>query len=48
MCSKHFVEVKDFFDKGVWSEEKVREAVAKDWITAAEFQAITGHGILGE
>ncbi len=46
--SKHFEEVKKFFDKGVWSEEKVREAVAKNWITAAEFQTITGHGILGE
>lgn len=48
MYSKHFVEVKEFFDKGVWSEEKVREAVAKNWITAAEFQAITGKGIIGE
>ena len=46
--SKHFAEVKEFFDKGIWSEEKVREAVAKNWITAAEFQTITGHGILGE
>ena len=46
--SKHFEQVKEFFDKGVWSEEKVRAAVAKNWITASEFQTITGHGILGE
>lgn len=48
MYSKHFAEVKRFFDAGVWSEEKVREAVAKNWITASEFQAITGKGLLGE
>ena len=48
MYSKHFAEVKKFYDAGVWSEEKVREAVAKNWITADEFQTITGHGILGE
>ena len=46
--SKHFEQVKEFFDKGVWNETKLREAVAKNWITAAEFQKITGHGILGE
>jgi len=46
--SKHFEEVKKFYDAGVWSEEKVREAVAKNWITAAEFQTITGHEFLGE
>ena len=48
MYSKHFAEVKKFYDAGVWSEQKVREAFAKKWITAAEFQAITGHGILGK
>ena len=46
--SKHFAEVKKFYDAGVWSEEKVREAVAKNWITADEFKQITGKGILGE
>lgn len=46
--SKHFAEIKKYFDSGVWSETKLREAVAKNWITAAEFQAITGKGILGE
>ncbi len=46
--SKHFAEIKKYFDSGVWSEQKLREAVAKNWITAAEFQAITGKGILGE
>ena len=41
MYSKHFVEVKKFFDAGVWSEDKVREAVVKGWITAEEFKLIT-------
>ena len=47
MYSKHFEEVKRYFDTGVWNEEKVRAAVDKNWINASEFQEITGHGILG-
>ena len=40
--SKHFAEVKEFFDKGIWSEKNVRNAVVKEWITAEEFKLITG------
>lgn len=46
--SKHFEEIKKYYDAGVWNEQKLREAVAKNWINASEFQVITGHGILGE
>lgn len=40
--SKHFQKVKHYYDKGLWSIERVRNAVAKGWITAEEFQIITG------
>ena len=40
--SEKFEEVKKYFDMGTWSEKKVRNAVVKGWITAAEFQTITG------
>ena len=41
--SAKFEEVKSYYDMGIWSEKKVRNAVIKDWITATEFQLITGH-----
>ena len=40
--SAKFEQIKAFFDKGVWSETKVRNAVEKNWITEAEFKTITG------
>lgn len=40
--SKHFKKVKMYFDSGLWSIERVRNAVGKGWITAEEFKAITG------
>lgn len=40
--NKKFEQVKDFFNKCVWSEAKVRDAVEKSWITAEEFTKITG------
>ena len=40
--SKHFKKVKGYFDNGLWSIERVRNAVVKGWITAEEFKAITG------
>ena len=40
--SKHFKKVKSYFDSGLWSIERVRNAVLKGWITAEEFKAITG------
>ena len=40
--SKKFDLVKRHFDEGFWSIKKVRNAVVKGWITAEEFQEITG------
>ena len=34
--------IKGFYDQGLWSETKVRNAVIKGWITASEFKEITG------
>lgn len=42
MATKKFDTVKKYYDMGVWSEAKVRDAVVKGWITAEEFQTITG------
>ena len=39
--SKHFKKVKGYFDSGLWSIERVRNAVVKNWITAEEFKMIT-------
>ena len=43
-----FEKIKKYYDAGVWSEQRVREAVAKNVITAEEFKEITGKGLLGE
>ena len=40
--SKHFKKVKGYFDNGLWSIERVRNAVLKSWITAEEYKIITG------
>ena len=40
--SEKFHKVKEYYDLGVWSEAKVRNAVVKEWITAEEFKLITG------
>ena len=42
MHSKNFEKVKMYYDKGLWSKAKVAQAVVKGWITAEEFQEITG------
>lgn len=34
--------VKSFYDQGLWNEARVRNAVVKGWITAEEFEEITG------
>lgn len=34
--------VKDYYDRGLWSIERVRLAVEKGWITADEYELITG------
>ena len=40
--SKNFAKVKQYYSRGMWSEEMVRNAVVKGWITEAEFTEITG------
>ena len=39
--SKHFKMVKGYYDSGLWSIERVRNAVLKGWITAEEYKIIT-------
>lgn len=40
--SKKFQTVKNYFDKGLWNIDRVKNAVVKKWITAEEFKEITG------
>ena len=40
--SPKFETVKKYYKMKIWEERKVRDAVAKGWITADEFQEITG------
>ena len=40
--SKHYKKVKGYYDSGLWSVERVRNAVLKGWITAKEYKIITG------
>ena len=34
--------IKDFYDAGLWTAGMVSNAVAKNWISEAEYQDITG------
>lgn len=34
--------IKDYFNRGLWDEQKVHKAVEKGKITADEYKAITG------
>ena len=40
--SKHFAKVKYYYDNGLWDKQRVRNAVIHDWITAEEYEIITG------
>ncbi len=40
--SEKFELVKEYYDTGRWKKKAVRNAVAKGWITAAEYEEITG------
>lgn len=40
--SEKYELVKKYYEGGMWNEERVRNAVVKGWITAKEFQDITG------
>lgn len=40
--SPNFDMVKNFYDDGLWKKKAVKNAVVKGWITAEEYQEITG------
>jgi len=40
--SPKYEKCKNYWDMGLWNEEKMRQAVVKGWITAEEFTEITG------
>ena len=40
--SEKFLLVKGYYDEGKWKKKAVRNAVIKEWITAAEYEEITG------
>lgn len=40
--SKKYELVKRYYDQGLWSRARVRNAVVKEWITAEEYELITG------
>lgn len=40
--SLKFEKVKGYYDDGIWKKKRVREAVAKGWITPAEYLEIVG------
>ena len=40
--SKKFAKVKRYYDEGLWSKAMVANAVVKGWITANEYEIITG------
>ena len=40
--SEKFELVKEYYDSGLWSEKAVKNAVKRGWITATEYEQITG------
>lgn len=40
--SQKFNKVKKYYDDGLWNKAMVHNAVVKGWITAAEYEEITG------
>ncbi len=50
--SKNFEKVKKYYNSGLWSEERVRNAVthptSNPWITAEEYEEITGQPYVAE
>lgn len=40
--SNKFQKVQSYYDHGFWTVSMVKNAVVKGWITAEEFQIITG------
>lgn len=42
MHSKMYEKIKHFYDKGLWTEDMVHQAVEKGLITEEEYQEIIG------
>lgn len=40
--SEKYELVKEYYDEGFWDDRRVRRAVVKGWITAEEYEMITG------
>lgn len=45
--SRKFNFVKAAYERGTWNKEMVRNAVVKGWITAEEYEIITGEAYEG-
>lgn len=43
MASAKYETVKNYYDKGLWSEYRVQMAVEKGWITSEEYNEIVGN-----
>jgi len=37
-----YKKVKDYYEQGLWNIEMIKNAVVKNWITAEQFEEITG------
>lgn len=37
-----YEKIKEYYERGLWNEERVRQAVAKGVITPEQFKEITG------
>lgn len=46
--SKNYEKVKRFYDRRLWSEARVKNAVKARWITPAEYELITGEKYIEE
>lgn len=46
--SKNFEKVRGYFNNGLWGFTAVRNAVVKRWITAEEYEEITGEAYVGD
>lgn len=40
--SEKFALVKSYYESGLWKKKAVKNAVRKNWITAAEYEEIVG------
>lgn len=40
--SKNYEKVKQYYDMKMWDKRRLHDAVKMEWITAAEYEEITG------